>query len=94
MREQTDPNTVNSSVGKGRKYLTEREVEQFQSQKRDRPARCFHPCDRRFRRGSALLDGETSRALHARERLVAVGVDLSGVGPDGMAGYRAKRHSG
>ena len=48
----------------------------------------------RFRRGNALLDGETLRALHARERLVAVGVDLSGVGPDGMAGYRAKRHSG
>jgi len=47
-----------------------------------------------FRRGNALLDGETLRALHARERLVAVGVDLSGVGPDGMAGYRAKRHSG
>ena len=48
----------------------------------------------RFHRGNALLDGETLRALHARERLVAVGVDLSGVGPDGMAGYRAKRHSG
>ncbi len=43
----------------------------------------------RFRRGSALLDGEALRALHARERLVdtddadvsegvAVGVDLSG----------------
>ena len=48
----------------------------------------------RFRRGNALLDGETLRALHACERLVAVGVDLSGVGPDGMAGYRAKRHSG
>ena len=48
----------------------------------------------RFRRGNALLVGETLRALHARERLVAVGVDLSGVGPDGMAGYRAKRHSG
>jgi dCTP deaminase len=48
----------------------------------------------RFRRGNALLDGETLRALHARERLVAVGVDLSGLGPDGMVGYRAKRHSG
>src|SRR6516162_1625646 len=48
----------------------------------------------RFRRGNALLDAETLRALHACERLVAVGVDLSGVGPDGMAGYRAKRHSG
>jgi hypothetical protein len=32
----------------------------------------------RFRRGNALLDGETLRALYARERLVAVGVDLSG----------------
>src|SRR4029077_18249893 len=42
---------------------------------------------------------------HARERLVddedadvsegiAVGVDLSGLGPDGMVGYRAKRHTG
>jgi dCTP deaminase len=48
----------------------------------------------RFRRGNALLDGETLRALHARERLVTVGVDLSGLGPDGMVGYRAKRHSG
>jgi dCTP deaminase len=59
----------------------------------------------RFRRGNALLDGETLRALHARERLVddedadvsegiAVGVDLSGLGPDGMVGYRAKRHTG
>ena len=59
----------------------------------------------RFRRGNALLDGETLRALHAREGLVddedadvsegiAVGVDLSGLGPDGMVGYRAKRHTG
>jgi len=32
MREQADPNTVNSSVGKGRKYLTEREVEQLMTQ--------------------------------------------------------------
>jgi hypothetical protein len=38
----------------------------------------------------ALLYGETLRALHARERLVAVGVD-SGLGPDGMVGYRANR---
>ena len=29
MRKQADPNTVNSSVGKGRKYLSEREVEQI-----------------------------------------------------------------
>jgi len=35
----------------------------------------------RFGRGNALLDGETLRALHARERLVTVGVDLSGLGP-------------
>ena len=45
------------------------------------------------------------RALHARERLVdcddadvgegvAVGVDLSGLGPGGLVGYRAKRHTG
>ena len=43
--------------------------------------------------------------LHARERLVdaddadvsegvAVGVDLSGLGPGGLVGYRAKRHTG
>ena len=59
----------------------------------------------RFRHGNALLDGETLRALHARERLVddsdadvsegiAVSVDLSGLGPDGLVGYRAKRHTG
>jgi dCTP deaminase len=59
----------------------------------------------RFRHGSALLDGESLRALHARERLVddsaadvsegiAVSVDLSGLGPDGLVGYRAKRHTG
>src|SRR5215813_13684678 len=59
----------------------------------------------RFRRGHALLDAETLRALHARERLVdsddadvsegvAVGVDLSGLGPGGLVGYRAKRHTG
>ena len=46
----------------------------------------------RFRRGHALLDADALRALHARERLVdaddadvsegvAVGVDLSGLGP-------------
>src|SRR2546422_3896 len=59
----------------------------------------------RFRRGNALLDAEALRALHARERLVddddadvsegiAVSVDLSGLGPDGLVGYRAKRHTG
>ena len=59
----------------------------------------------RFRRGHALLDAPALRALHARERLVdgedadvsegvAVGVDLSGLGPGGLVGYRAKRHTG
>src|SRR4051795_13486480 len=59
----------------------------------------------RFRHGNALLDAEALRALHARERLVddddadvsegiAVGVDLAGLGPDGLVGYRAKRHTG
>ena len=59
----------------------------------------------RFRRGQAQLDGAALRALHERERLtddaeadvgegIAVGVDLSGLGPDGLVGYRAKRHTG
>jgi dCTP deaminase len=59
----------------------------------------------RFRRGSALLGAPALRDLHARERLVdsdeadvsegvAVGVDLSGIGPGGLVGYRAKRHTG
>jgi dCTP deaminase len=59
----------------------------------------------RFRRGGALLGAEALRKLHARERLVdaddadvsegvAVGVDLSGIGPGGLVGYRAKRHTG
>ena len=59
----------------------------------------------RFRRGHALLGAEALRDLHARERLVdsdkadvsegvAVGVDLSGLGPNGLVGYRAKRHTG
>src|SRR5205807_5474851 len=59
----------------------------------------------RFRRNNALLDPAALRALHVRERLVdedeadvsegiAVSVDLSGLGPDGLVGYRAKRHTG
>jgi dCTP deaminase len=59
----------------------------------------------RFRHGGALLDAAALRDLHARERLVdadqadvgegvAVGVDLSGIGPGGLVGYRAKRHTG
>jgi len=59
----------------------------------------------RFRHGHALLDAKALRELHARERLVddseadvsegiAVGVDLSGLGPGGLVGYRAKRHTG
>ena len=59
----------------------------------------------RFRHGHATLSAEAVRALHARERLVddedadvgegvAVSVDLSGLGPDGFVGYRAKRHTG
>jgi dCTP deaminase len=59
----------------------------------------------RFRHGNGLLDADALRALHARERLVddaqadvgegiAVGVDLGGLGPEGLVGYRAKRHTG
>jgi dCTP deaminase len=59
----------------------------------------------RFRHGHAMLDGNALRELHARERLVdaanadvsegiAVGVDLAGLGPNGLVGYRAKRHTG
>jgi len=59
----------------------------------------------RFRHDNALLDAEALRALHARERLVddddadvsegiAVSVDLAGLGPEGLVGYRAKRHTG
>ena len=59
----------------------------------------------RFRRGHAQLDMTSLRALHDRERLtddsaadvgdgIAVGVDLAGLGPDGLVGYRAKRHTG
>src|SRR5690349_15288863 len=56
----------------------------------------------RFRRGHALLDAQALRALHARERLVdiddadvgegvAVGVDLSRLGPRGLAASPATR---
>jgi dCTP deaminase len=59
----------------------------------------------RFRHGHALLDAEALRTLHAKERLVdsddadvsqgvGVSVDLSGLGPGGLVGYRAKRHTG
>jgi dCTP deaminase len=59
----------------------------------------------RFRHGSAQLDAQALHDLHVRERLVddddadvgegvAVSVDLSGLGPDGLVGYRAKRHTG
>ncbi len=59
----------------------------------------------RFRHGNALLDAVALRGLHARERLVddakadvsegiAVSVDLSGLGPEKLVGYRAKRHTG
>jgi dCTP deaminase len=59
----------------------------------------------RFRHGHAALDVEALAHLHAAERLVddddadmnegiGVGVDLSGFGPDGLVGYRAKRHTG
>src|SRR5205823_7806401 len=59
----------------------------------------------RFRRGNALVDADELRTLHERERLVddddadvgegvAVSVDLAGLGPDGLVGYRAKRHTG
>jgi dCTP deaminase len=60
----------------------------------------------RFRRGSARLDGAALAALQAREQLVdaadadlgsgavAVSVDLSGAHSGGLAGFRAKRHTG
>lgn len=59
----------------------------------------------RFRRGEAKLDMKELAALQAREKLVdaaepdlrggvAVSVDLSGMGPGGYAGFRAKRHTG
>ncbi|HEY8267677.1 MAG TPA: 2'-deoxycytidine 5'-triphosphate deaminase [Xanthobacteraceae bacterium] len=60
----------------------------------------------RFRRGDARLDGKALAALQARERLVdtpdadlgsgaiSVSIDLSGKLSGGIAGYRAKRHTG
>jgi dCTP deaminase len=59
----------------------------------------------RFRKGEARLSDRDLLDLHARERLVAsaepsiqdgiaVSVDLSGFGPDGLVGFRAKRHTG
>jgi dCTP deaminase len=59
----------------------------------------------RFRRGNAVLDAAALADLHATEGLVdaadadvgtgvAVSVDLAGLGPTGLVGYRAKRHTG
>jgi dCTP deaminase len=60
----------------------------------------------RFRRGTAFVEGDPLRALHAREWLVddpqadvgngvAIGVDLAGEPRSGgVIGYRAKRHTG
>jgi dCTP deaminase len=59
----------------------------------------------RFRNGTAKLDGKALAALHAREQLVdadsanldmgavAVSVDLSGKYGQGLAGFRAKKHT-
>jgi dCTP deaminase len=59
----------------------------------------------RFHRGRSVLDPRALAALHRLERLVddpdadvgqgvAVSVDLCGFGPNGLVGYRAKRHTG
>jgi len=59
----------------------------------------------RLHHGRAIVAGDALTELHAEERLVdepdpdldqgvAVGVDLSGLGPGGLIGYRAKRHTG
>jgi dCTP deaminase len=59
----------------------------------------------RFRRGQARLSDRELIALHASSRLVtsaepsiqdgvAVSVDLAGFGPEGLVGFRAKRHTG
>jgi dCTP deaminase len=59
----------------------------------------------RFRRGDARLDARALAALQAEQRLVdadadlaggavSVSVDLSGAASGGIAGFRAKRHTG
>jgi dCTP deaminase len=59
----------------------------------------------RFQRGRAVLEPRALAALHHLERLVddpdadvgqgvAISVDLCGFGPNGLVGYRAKRHTG
>jgi len=59
----------------------------------------------RFHHGKATLNASELAVLHAAERLtddpdadmsegIGVSVDLSGFGPDGLVGYRAKRHTG
>jgi dCTP deaminase len=59
----------------------------------------------RLHHGRAIVSGNALAKLHTDERLVdepdpdleqgvAVGVDLSGLGPGGLIGYRAKRHTG
>jgi len=58
----------------------------------------------RFRHGQAMLDSAALAKLHAEVGLVddpdaavgdsiSVSVDLSGFGPNGLTGYRAKRHT-
>jgi dCTP deaminase len=57
----------------------------------------------RFRRGEATIPDDDLRALHAREPLVngealidgglGFSVDLTPRGPDGIVGWRARRHS-
>lgn len=58
----------------------------------------------RFRRGQAMLDDGALRALHAASPLVdgvalidgglGFSVDLTPRGPDGVVGWRARRHAG
>ncbi len=59
----------------------------------------------RFRQGEAVLSAAELAALQASDRLVdtdapdlrdgiSVTIDLAGLGPDGLVGYRAKRHTG
>jgi dCTP deaminase len=59
----------------------------------------------RFRCGASRLSDAELRELHMRETLVtshepsirdgvAVSIDLAGFGPDGLVGYRGKRHTG